>query len=558
MFKLNSFKIGNRLAIGFGIVLLCAASVIVLGLWRMGALQQSTERILSENVGDQVNAMEMREIAQSLALALREVAAPLSAAAAQRESKHVDSLLAAYAKAEAAIQKHALSLADVAVLKSTVAAKKAVLPVIMNIKSSGDGGDYFTASSLIKTDFPPPYDAWMASLTKLADHQRAGMRAADEASATSYRVTRIEMLGVGLATLILGVLVAVLITRSITGPLKHAGDFADVIARGDLTGHIDVTATDEVADEAGRLVRSLLTMRANLVNTVNAIKQSAETISIGSREIAAGNADLSARTESQAASLEETASSMEELTATVRQNAENARQASQLMASATGVAQRGGQVVEQVVQTMATIKGSSREIADIIGVIDGIAFQTNILALNAAVEAARAGEQGRGFAVVASEVRQLAQRSASAAKEIKQLIGDSVQKVDAGSKLVDAAGRTMDEVVTSVQHVADIMAEITVASEEQSSGIEQVNLAIGQMDHVTQQNAALVEQAAAAAQSMQDQVSSLRNSVALFKLDDMAKQASNAGPGSDADEPEQPMRRLPGRKPPLIPGRFPS
>ena len=557
MLKLNGFKIGNRLAIGFGIVLLCAAGVIVLGLWRMGALQQSTERILSENVGDQVSAMEMREIAQSLALALREVAAPLSAAAAQRESRHVESLLAAYAKAEAAIQKHAASPTGAAVLKNSVAAKKAVLPVIMNIKSSGDGGDYFTASSLIKTDFPPLYDTWMASLTKLADHQRTEMQAADVASVASYRATRIEMIGVGLATLILCILVAVLITRSITGPLKHAGDFADVIARGDLTGHIDVTTTDE----AGRLVRSLLTMQANLVNTVNAIKQSAETISIGSREIAAGNADLSARTESQAASLEETASSMEELTATVRQNAENARQASQLMASATGVAQRGGKVVEQVVHTMATIKDSSREISDIIGVIDGIAFQTNILALNAAVEAARAGEQGRGFAVVASEVRQLAQRSASAAKEIKQLIGDSVQKVDAGSKLVDAAGRTMDEVVTSVQHVADIMAEITVASEEQSSGIEQVNLAIGQMDHVTQQNAALVEQAAAAAQSMQDQVGSLRNSVALFKLDDMAIQVSNAGPGSDAAEPgqpEQPARRLSGRKPPLIPGRFPS
>jgi len=541
MYRLNSFKIGNRLIIGFGLVLLCAASAILLGLWRMGALQQNNERILSETVGDQVSAMEMREIAQSLALALREVAAPLSAAAAQKESKHVESLLAAYALAETAIQRHASSPADAAVLNRTETAKKAVLPVIMNIKASGDGGDYFTASSLIKTDFPSLYDAWMASLTRLADHQRAAMHAADAASAVSYRATRIEMLGAGLATLILGILVAVLITRSITGPLKHAGDFADVIARGDLTGHIDVTT----ADEAGRLVRSLLTMRANLVDTVNAIKQSAETISMGSREIATGNSDLSARTESQAASLEETASSMEELTATVKQNAENARQASQLMASATGVAQRGGEVVGQVVQTMATIKGSSREIADIIGVIDGIAFQTNILALNAAVEAARAGEQGRGFAVVASEVRQLAQRSASAAKEIKQLIVDSVQKVDAGSKLVDAAGKTMGEVVTSVQHVADIMAEITVASEEQSSGIEQVNLAIGQMDHVTQQNAALVEQAAAAAQSMQDQVGSLRNAVALFKLDEMAT------PG----QPEEPARRLSAGKTPLIPGR---
>jgi methyl-accepting chemotaxis protein len=260
------------------------------------------------------------------------------------------------------------------------------------------------------------------------------------------------------------------------------------------------------------------------------VRRGTETITVASGEIASGNADLSSRTESQAGSLEETASSMEELTSTVRQNADNARQANQLVVNASEVAVKGGAVVGQVVSTMGSIKDSSRKIVDIIGVIDGIAFQTNILALNAAVEAARAGEQGRGFAVVASEVRNLAQRSAAAAKEIKGLIGDSVEKVDAGSKLVDNAGATMEEIVTSVKRVADIMAEITSASQEQSSGIEQINQAVSQMDEMTQQNAALVEQAAAAAQSMQDQAVELSRAVSIFKLDAGEQPAAIAAP----------------------------
>jgi methyl-accepting chemotaxis protein len=245
-------------------------------------------------------------------------------------------------------------------------------------------------------------------------------------------------------------------------------------------------------------------------------------------KVASGNADLSQRTEEQASSLEETASSMEELTSTVKQNAENAKQANQLAASASEVAVKGGAVVSEVVGTMSSINESSKKIVDIISVIDGIAFQTNILALNAAVEAARAGEQGRGFAVVASEVRNLAQRSAAAAKEIKGLIGDSVDKVGAGTKLVDEAGKTMQEIVSSVKRVTDIMSEITAASQEQSSGIEQVNQAITQMDEVTQQNAALVEEAAAAAEAMQEQAQNLAHAVSVFRLDDAAA-------GSDVD-----------------------
>ncbi len=289
---------------------------------------------------------------------------------------------------------------------------------------------------------------------------------------------------------------------------------AKSVADGDLTQQIHVNSTNET----GQLLQALKDMNDSLANTVSTVRRGTETITVASGEIASGNADLSSRTESQAGSLEETASSMEELTSTVRQNADNARQANQLVVSASEVAVKGGSVVSQVVTTMGSIKESSRKIVDIIGVIDSIAFQTNILALNAAVEAARAGEQGRGFAVVASEVRNLAQRSASAAKEIKSLIDDSVHKVDAGSKLVDQAGSTMEEIVTSVKHVADIMSEITSASQEQSDGIEQVNQAISQMDEMTQQNAALVEQAAAAAQSMQDQAVELSRAVSIFRL----------------------------------------
>ncbi len=282
-------------------------------------------------------------------------------------------------------------------------------------------------------------------------------------------------------------------------------------------------------DDQQSLLFAMKTMQQNLVQTIGQIRQSTNTIATASSQIAAGNLDLSARTEQQASSLEETASSMEELTSTVKQNADNARQANQLAVTASEVAVKGGAVVSKVVDTMGEINASSKKIADIIGVIDGIAFQTNILALNAAVEAARAGEQGRGFAVVATEVRNLAQRSASAAKEIKTLISDSLETVEGGAKLVDQAGATMNEIVESVKRVTDIMGEITAASQEQTSGIEQINQAVSQMDEVTQQNAALVEQAAAASESLQDQAGNLAQVVSIFKLgeDGQAPSASH-------------------------------
>jgi len=315
---------------------------------------------------------------------------------------------------------------------------------------------------------------------------------------------------------------------AIVGPVNEVVRVLGALSKGDLTEKITTQykgTFDQLKSDANLTVEKL-------TEIVTQIKESTESINVASKEIASGNTDLSSRTEEQASSLEETASSMEELTSTVKQNAENAKQANQLAAGASEVAVKGGAVVGQVVTTMSSINESSKKIVDIISVIDGIAFQTNILALNAAVEAARAGEQGRGFAVVATEVRTLAQRSAAAAKEIKELIGDSVEKVGAGTKLVDEAGTTMKEIVASVKRVTDIMAEITAASQEQSAGIEQVNTAITQMDEVTQQNAALVEQAAAAAESMEEQAGNLATAVAIFKMTQQTGHVAMARPAA--------------------------
>jgi methyl-accepting chemotaxis protein len=338
-----------------------------------------------------------------------------------------------------------------------------------------------------------------------------------------YGVFRNLSIAAILGGVALAILIGVWLIRAISLPLQEAVRIARRVSEGDLSQEIEITSRDET----GQLLAALKAMNDSLSFTVGQVRLGTETITVASREIASGNIDLSARTEAQAGSLEETASSMEELTSTVTQNAENARQANQLVVSASDVAMRGGEVVGQVVATMGSIKESSRKIVDIIGVIDGIAFQTNILALNAAVEAARAGEQGRGFAVVAAEVRNLAQRSAGAAKEIKSLISDSVEKVDAGSKLVDRAGKTMEEIVASVKHVADIMNEISDASQEQSDGIQEISRAISQMDEMTQQNAALVEQASAAADSMQTQAVTLTQAVSVFKLNQVEQAAQS-------------------------------
>ena len=365
------------------------------------------------------------------------------------------------------------------------------------------------------------FDFWRASKTLDAF----------EVAQVRYQFVLIAVSAGGVIAALLVFATYVFLRRRVLQPLQEAGHHFDRIAGGDLTARIEARNTNEI----GLLFAALKRMQESLTRTVSAVRRGVDEINVGSREISAGNTDLSSRTEQQAASLEETAASMEQLASTVKQNADNARQANQLAASASDVAERGGSAVSEVVTTMQAISASSRKISEIVSVIDGIAFQTNILALNAAVEAARAGEQGKGFAVVAGEVRSLAQRSAQAAKEIKGLIEDSVGKVGAGSQQVERAGATMQEIVASVKRVTDIMGEISAASEEQSSGIDQVNRAVSQMDEVTQQNAALVEEAAAAAGSLQEQAQRLAEAVAVFKI--------NAG-----EVIEVPAHRLSGQR----------
>ncbi|WP_175920785.1 methyl-accepting chemotaxis protein [Burkholderia pyrrocinia] len=375
-------------------------------------------------------------------------------------------------------------------------------------------GDMAAYHAVADTKISPMFVAYdQAASAVVASLQK---RAEERQATTQTQISlMVALIAAGIAIAFVVVIAIRFAMRGlIVKPLEDAIAHFERIAGGDLTQPVNVSSTNEM----GRLFGGIKRMQDAVTTMVQSVHRGTESIDVGAREIATGNIDLSQRTEEQAASLQETASSMEQLTGTVRQNAENARQASQLAVNASDIATQGGEVVGQVVSTMQDIAASSGKVVDIIGTIEGIAFQTNILALNAAVEAARAGEQGRGFAVVAGEVRSLAQRSASAAKEIKQLIGDSVGKVDSGSALVARAGTTMDEIVQAVRRVTDIMGEISAASEEQSTGIEQVNRAVGQMDSVTQQNAALVEQAAAAAASLEEQTRQMKTIVSAWRV----------------------------------------
>jgi methyl-accepting chemotaxis protein len=390
-------------------------------------------------------------------------------------------------------------------------------PVALGIESAALNGDHDKAVTMLVEQCRPLLAKLIEATDAFAAHAHERARAMEADEAEHYAAQRVLAIVVSIAAVVTALLAAMLITRSLTRALgAEPAQLSDVtrrVASGDLS---PVAGADRAP--AGSVLASMAEMQASLVRLIGQVRAAAEGIATGSSQIASGNQDLSSRTEQQASSLQETASSMEELTSTVKHNAENAQQASVLAGNASEVAQRGSVVVEQVVETMVDISARSSQIADITGIIEGIAFQTNILALNAAVEAARAGEQGRGFAVVASEVRSLAQRSSSAAKEIKELIAASVQKIHDGSALAGDAGTTMSEVTQAVARVTDIMGEIAAASAEQSRGIEQVNLAITQMDEVTQQNAALVEQAAAASKSLEAQGQQLSGSVAFFRV----------------------------------------
>jgi methyl-accepting chemotaxis protein len=513
---LGNIKIGKRLGLGFALILAMTLVIAAVGALRMTEVATATKAMMA------VPLAKERLITDWYSLnfaSIRRTAAIV---------KSTDPSLGAYFKEDAAasVKKAAELLKQIEPLIAASGPEKDLFAKILEqrkaysasrdgaVKAKADGNEE-EAARLLDKAFTPAAQRYQDLLQELVTMQRASMDAtAGGIDDNAERSTRL-MLILAACALLAGAVFAWQLTRGIVGPIRDAVTLAETVAGGDLTHRIDASAQDET----GALLRALRHMNDSLVGIVSQVRGGTDTISTASREISAGNLDLSSRTEQQASALEETAASMEELTTTVRQNADNARQANQLAIAASDIAVQGGTVVGEVVTTMGAINDSAKRIADIIGVIDGIAFQTNILALNAAVEAARAGEQGRGFAVVASEVRNLAQRSAAAAKEIKELITASVTSVDAGARLVDQAGTTMEQVVTSIRRVTDIMAEITSASQEQTTGIEQVNHAIGQMDQVTQQNAALVEEAAAAAASMQDQAATLADVVSVFKLD---------------------------------------
>jgi methyl-accepting chemotaxis protein len=542
-----NIKIGKRLGLGFALILAMTVVISSVGAWRMNKIADKTKAMMA------VPLAKERLITDWYSLnfaSIRRTAAIV---------KSTDPSLGAYFKEDSAasVKKAAELLKQIEPLVAASGPERELFAKILEQRkaysASRDGavkakadGNAEEAARILDQEFTPASQKYQDLLQELVTMQRSSMDAtASSIDSNADSSTQLIVILCACA-LALGGVMSWLLTRGIVLPIR------DAVKAGRDRGQRRPDRRYRSAttnDETGSLLRALRHMNDSLVGIVSQVRGGTDTIATGSREISAGNLDLSARTEQQAGALEETAASMEELTTTVRQNADNARQANQLAITASEVATHGGAVVSEVVTTMGAINASANRIVDIIGVIDGIAFQTNILALNAAVEAARAGEQGRGFAVVASEVRNLAQRSAAAAKEIKELITASTVNVDAGTKLVDQAGATMVQVVDSIRRVTDIMAEITSASQEQTGGIEQVNSAITQMDQVTQQNAALVEEAAAAASSMQDQAAKLAEVVSVFKLD----RAHDLGAVSSAPVKATPMRTaLPRAAAPVV------
>ena len=513
---MKQMNIGQRLAVTIGALLAILAGIAVLGSVQLARLYDRVDLVVHDFYPKVAMTGQAFEDVKDASVHLRNLALVTDPVTARRERAALD---AAEVDAKTILSRFAARVSS--------DKGREVLAALTTAKQAYDADRAAYLDLLARDERQAAIDLLFGRLAGHLDVYEQRMRqlnriggtlmnkSADEASAV-YRAAKVTIAAMTLAALLLASILAYRMARSITVPLRQAVKAAETIATGNLTATIDCTRTDE----AGRLLQALRAMNGSLVNIVGGVRANAEAIADGAAEIAEGTIDLSARTEEQASSLEETASVMEELTSTVRQTADNARHALEVTRSAADVAERGGAQVRQVVARMAAIEESSRRIADIIAVIDGIASQTNILALNAAVEAARAGEQGRGFAVVASEVRNLAQRSAGAAREIRLLIGDSVDKIAAGGEFANAAGSTMETVLSEIRRVAALMNDIEAAAGEQAAGIEQINQAIAQMDHVTQQNASLVEEAAAAAETMQQRTAAMRSSVRVFVLDE--------------------------------------
>jgi methyl-accepting chemotaxis protein len=523
-------NIGVRLACGFAVVLLFLLVVAVSGLRGVSEVTEDLHTMYEDRA---VPVEQLGEVTRLLVhnrvLVMDMMAFPAAPNVARRDEelrKNIETISATWDKFTRSHMNEAVrhkADAFIALRKSYV--QDGLLPIRDAVKA----GRAEEASRIYQESLSPVAAKVNVALAELIEGEISEGRREFERAQADARQLMMVVVGLSVTALVLGALLAWLTTRSITRPLAQAVDVAEAVARGDLTRRVVVRSTDET----GRLLQALQAMVASLVQVVGAVRSSSDSIATGSSQIATGNSDLSQRTEEQASNLQQTAASMEQLSSTVKANAETARQAAQLATLSSQVAARGGDVVGQVVSTMEDISASSKRIGNIIGVIDGIAFQTNILALNAAVEAARAGEQGRGFAVVASEVRSLAQRSADAAKEIKTLIGASVDRVEVGSRLVGEAGSTMQDIVTQVRKVADLLGDINAATDEQTTGIGQVADAVNQLDQVTQQNAALVEESAAAAESLRQQAAKLVDVVQVFRIDP-ARGATAAAARADA------------------------
>ncbi len=515
---LSQLRIGPRLYLGFAAVLLFLSGLSVTGWVGLTSSHEATRRVVEV----QDRAAVTQEWLMSTQININRVMALATSRNDPQVEAHFKPLVsqttARINELQKQLEAEVSSAEGVALLADIARLRAEYIDVRKTYFDALKSGDEAGAGRILSSGLVPAADRYAGKQAEFLALQRELAHQAVEAAGASVDRQQSVLVGLAVAAITLALVLAWLITRSVTTPLREAVEVADAVADGDLTRDVVTRRKDELGD----LLNALGKMKNSLVSTVSQVRSATDGINVASQEIAAGNQDLSGRTEQAASNLQETAASMEELTSTVRNSADAARQANQLAASAAEVAARGGQVVGQVVSTMEEINHSSKKIADILGVIDGIAFQTNILALNAAVEAARAGEQGRGFAVVAGEVRNLAQRSAEAAKEIKGLIGTSVEKVEVGSRLVADAGHTMEEIVGSVQRVSNIIGEITAAAGEQSDGIGQVNTAVNQLDQMTQQNAALVEESAAAAQSLRDQTERLAGVVATFRLQDRA------------------------------------
>ena len=514
----DRLKIGQRLTLGFASVLVLLVALTALAWTSLQASRDATRMVVTMENRSSVTD----EWLSSTRLNINRVMAMARSGNNPRVDEYFKPMIADTTKRINELQKildeEITSEKGRDLLKQISAARTEYIGVRKNYFDLLNAGESPAADEMLGKALVPASNRYIDLMASLQAYERELVVAAVAKSEATIQRQVLLLVSLAVAAVVLAMVLAWRITRSVTHPVQEAVEVATAVAQGDLTRPIHTRRQDELGD----LLKALESMKVALVKTVSQVRQATDSIGTASVEIATGNQDLSSRTEQTASNLEETAASMEELTSTVRQSADAARQANQLAASAAEIAARGGEVVAQVVTTMDEINHSSKKINDIIGVIDGIAFQTNILALNAAVEAARAGEQGRGFAVVAGEVRNLAQRSAQAAKEIKGLIGASVDRVEAGSKLVADAGNTMSEIVGSVQRVSDIIGEITAAAGEQSDGIGQVNTAVAQLDQMTQQNAALVEESAAAAESLKDQARKLAEVVQVFRLDPSA------------------------------------